>query len=660
MSRNELSRRSVLRSVGASTGGLALPETALGDSDSSVPFDLDPTDEAYRKHRWTVRHGTDHVGESVYGDPEPIYRGSTNTQLRLLDVNWEDSLTPNPDTALTDSDGCWRYTFLLNSRALAMYPKRIESRPAADGGGYVITSDQWTLAKRGADFQPVMGTCDIGSKFGVHSPDPSEHEQKADNVAISVRRSPNLLKVSNPFGESFENCENDDGNTRRDRGVCAATTDDFGNGLAKLALSFGGVPGVSYANYRPLWDRIPIEKQDEPIVQSIAVMLATQFKDHALTDVEYRNVDLDGLNSRLGNFTGFVGDMFTGMKALLELVDGAPQVETPYYRGFEVDKSPDGRGPVSSHMAMVDLYVTPNADTHVTVFSGHEQEENWERGDWADNQYLNYTSWKVGLNPPGAPTSGNSPSMGRLFRSANPQASHFLGDEGRPDWDVPSEDDAPAPHSRTTTPVPMIRWQVDPVAEADSAVPVFDETDDLVLDAHESVGWRSAVREYNWRLKRSGQNLKGDQQWRHYDSYDQRGRDATYEISDLTPGLYRIDVTPVGETYGNQAHVAFRVRSVNERPTAEIASISDREPAFEDVVTFEGRGEDAESDVSMAWHTRYLEFDWPGPNVGWRARGTGFEAEHAFEKVGTHRIRLTVTDEAGNVRYDYATVEVSG
>ncbi len=373
-------------------------------------------------------------------DVDPSYYGLTDTSLTLWDVRWQEFGDPRSD----HDGGCWRYTFQLNSSALALVPTMdsVDWEETNDDGEpiYEVTGDHWTLADsslhaRGDRCEDI----DLRTKLSVRGPDPEGGDgdglnPQLDAIAISARRNPNLMRFV--YGDNVRQ------HLRSLRNEDPAAYDEYTTSLGQAVTEQTVEPKwedtttTNYAEVARL--RELVGKKAMPAI-GMATTIGGWVNDF--------HVQSDGAGRILGNLSKIL-DLITVVKGLQELNDD-PEFQFPHWQGFEVDQPDAALGPMTAVSLLMDIYVAPGETTHVRVETEHPADVRTHHGvgssredstDYFPNvtgpETFAHPRWSVSIR---APVSG--PSIGaateqeryrQLFGSANIAWGDFEHDQGQP------------------------------------------------------------------------------------------------------------------------------------------------------------------------------------------------------------------------------------
>lgn len=502
-------RRDVLGAIAGATLTPALAGAARADrTESTAALPLDRLDELpadgdglaelldstpddgsqFRELSWSsmarnhIQYRTSNGNEA--GNPDPTWHGQSVTRLTLIDADWESF--GNPDTDDEDQ-GCYRYTFQLQSMAMALTPANI----AYENPNYVVDEADGFVphARRlpsmsGPDEQvayrqatPATWTR-LGSDLTVEMPElPEDRGEDWDgpqqHLALSARRDQDLFAAINGRGI----VRNLQGNP--------SELESFQSSTAELV---DNIDQLAVVNARQRAANIEERQRDQKAILDATMSTAGL------------GLFVIGLvvSGPAAVIVGAAGAILTAVGILLgvvSLLKPADEDPLPYYRGFELNLEPGADQAVAGHHITFDAYVTPDIDEPVTfdVTSKHQQDD----GALAQ---LSDVEWGIEIDPP-----GRGASDAAVWEAASIDHASFW--EYGDGFHKPAEPGDPGYRDVATKgPIPGLAMNFDGETGRTTIedVPVMSFFDSATFDAYDTILHDSEIEEHRWAIYRVG------------------------------------------------------------------------------------------------------------------------------------------------------------
>lgn len=585
---SSLSRRRLLQGLG--TTAMTLPFASSGGAtpDSrQVPFERS-------EHAWRAMHTTTITEEGEDGSQvEPYWVGQSSAGLSLLNVNWEDWGNPNPSDDGDGYEGCWRYTFAVNSLALA-----IRESETTSGGvystAYLPDADSLGVERGGDSFT------EIGSELSVRGPDSEESEEGQNedrNIAISPRHDPQLFSVidGEAIWESFETACNDDPETMLQLGEAAGV---------------GGRENV--VNGRRAIQRVREDNQDAMAVTgvglgtaSLAVAgLATVFSGGTVLLVAGASLAIAGIVA----------------EAIKLLGDRSIDWLAPN-RGFRVNVPTDEAEPAAGYSVVFDAYVTPNSQTHLTIGSEHPTVRVDNDEEVSPQPSIADFEWQIDFDAPPAPDEADVGER-QKYRSA------WLASGSTFHW---NQNQPPIPgYNNLTVPAAVDNVSV-PWSDASYSVDVYRLDDTVSLEATDpilhsssvdSVAWTTEITPFGDSSTWCGSSISPDPQY---------GREFEIDCHSYGYWTTRLRVTDHSGNTGETRYDWVVRKTANPElgitwpePGNEAAAATFPDGRDANIVEFSFEADTGRREgIDATWSCR--RFD--GGNTRWEEFGNGEEAE---------------------------------
>lgn len=563
-------RRDVLGAIAGATLTPALAGAVQADNSESTPalplddleelpadgdgleelLDSTPADTSrFRELSWSAmnRNHLEWYPEVDYNEagPDPLWHGQAVTQLRLVDAGWEEFGNPDTDD---DANGCYRYTFQLQSMAMELVPARFDLEandfaveeeygfiPLAEG----LLGLESDLRENYFRQEVNQAWAEIGNEVTVQMPElPDDRGENWDgpqqHLALSARRDQDLFAAIS--GRAIvETLRND-----------ADALESFKDSTAPLLDT---LDEAAVANARQRVSNRKERQRDQKAMLDGTMSLVSLL---AFGAVIFFSGPIAVVAGIVGTALAVAG-LILGFASLFK----PDQEPLPYYRGFELELPVGEDQAIAGHHVMFDAYVTPGIEEPVTfdVTSKHQ------RDDFID--VLSDVTWGIEIDPPSA---GASEEAVWGAASIDHASTWELSDEFEPvDPGVPGTRDV-----ATKGPLPGLAMSFDGESGNTSieGVPVMSFYDDATFDAYDSILHDSPIETYRWAIYRVGDYTARYELESTLSSVDFSHSSWPPSFEDLT----LVD-TATGPTYEFTPNEEYGLRVDESRPGTYIAML---------------------------------------------------------------------------------------
>jgi hypothetical protein len=553
-------------------------------------------------------HTTRQFTGSAGNNGAPEWAGQTSAGLSLLNVNWEDWGNPNPDHQNGQYDGCWRYTFAVNSLALAI------SFVNMSGGGdspYYLPDHEYA---GDSDSQTHIGT--ELSVRGPRSNGSGEPRDATQNIAIAPRHDPQLFSVI-------------DGQSMRESLMTSCELAPGRRGQLGTVAGVGEISGgrENLRNGKQAVQRVREDNEDAMAVTGIGISAAS------LAVAGLATVFTGGTFLLVAGASLAIASIVT---SAIKLFGGRNVDWLAPNRGFRVNVPARHEEPVAGYNVVFDAYVTPDSTTFLNIGSRHPVERSPNLNENAISDF----EWKVNINAPPAPDEADVTDM-RKYRSAS-----LAGDSS---FTFNSNQPPVLGIDRLSVPVGWERVSSPGSRSGEIRVDEYRPGDRIRLAASNPIRTTSDVEEFSWTVDHIPHGGYGSRCSVSVPADDQSGREFSLRCNE--PGIWTTRVA-VTDLRGNTGHKRY-TWVVNGRSTNP-ASITKPEPGNElDAAEFlEGENGDSvelffeaetgDEEILEATWSAWVPTTVSGTStrMDWVQFGTGREASIQVLLDGTAQNRL--------------------